>query len=140
MVNYKGLTRSITFSGIKIHYPAQTGHVVLYDQTALSTTADAFLNTTTGTAYTVTAGKQIHVVGVQVWMDTTTASGTVVISQGDTEDAETVTKWTVRLPTKTNAYMEQMCNFTVAAGKFITLNPSAASVSHIVLVGYELDV
>ncbi len=108
---------------------------LLFDRVANATTADGFLKHKTGTIYSVTAAKTFTACGLAVYLDTTTA-GDLVISTGDTEDAETATVFNCQL-IGVVGWLYIPVNFTIAAGKFITYNLSGAGVEMIELVGYE---
>ncbi len=138
-MNYKSTQRSITVHGIKVFIPANGVIKHLYDQTASAATADAMRDVDTQAAYQCPTGKTFHIIGVYLHHDETIVAGTVVLSSGDTEDAETSTIVSITTIPKANGVIEAYFeNKTLLAGKFLTINPTAATEEFIEIIGYEV--
>ncbi len=135
MVNYKGSTRKIIVAGVSINVPANGKIVMLQDGVNSSSAADGFLDVNVSTIYSVTAGKTLRILGIGL-MPSSANAETVVISTGDTENAETAT-----LLTLTNPFVALLQWYAVdielASAKFLTYNPSSTGLAHIFAIGYE---
>ncbi len=137
MGNYKGTTnQKIRVAGVEINVPIGAKVVHLYDAVAGSSAADGFLDVDDNTIYSVTAGKTLRILGIQIIAATAVAE-TVVISTGDTENAETATLKTLTLPYIATTEHWYFMDFTLAAAKFLTYNPSSTGINHIEVIGYE---
>ncbi len=138
MVNYKGKKRTITVYGVEFQIPVAATIIRLNEDTGSATTADAMFDVNDQLVYQVASGKTFHLLGVKIYHDETTTGGSVAISSGDTEDAETAAIITVNTGVTVNVIMEYPMDKTFASGKFITINPSAAVVENITMIGYEI--
>ncbi len=136
-MNYKDTLRSINFGGVVTPLPEKAVIVVLTEQTQRSTAADAMqLNSS---VYSVTSGKTFRCLGIHLVSDNNGGPGDVVISSGDTEDAETSTITTVQIPTTVaRVVINTAIDFELLSGKFLTINPSTARVDFIYMVGYKI--
>ncbi len=135
MVNYKGQIRSILVAGYEKSIPAQAKIVTLHEVAAADTGADGMIDDADGLIYQVTAGKTFHCLGVMT--DTDGNSGSMVVSSGDTENAETATVATIYTWSST-AEEWHIRDFTIASAKFITHNPSGTQVTYVKMIGYEV--
>ncbi len=135
-MNYKGRARTtIKISGFEESVPAAASIKHLTEQVALATAADG-MQFENG-IYQVTAGKTFHIIGVMVHVNST-GGGNVLLSSGDTENAETASIITLPLPSGRAGVTEFQVTKTLAASKFLTIKPSAAVVDYIEIIGYEL--
>ncbi len=138
-MNYKGKVRSITIAGIEMSVPAGAIIKHLYEQTGSSSAADGMFDQDDLAVYAVPAGKQFHLLGVKLHLDETLTGGTLVLSTGDTEDAETATITSIDIATMKNVVQEIWINDKIwAATKFITINPASAVIEYTEMIGYEL--
>ncbi len=136
MVNYKVQShKRIIIDTLEITVPSNAKIVVLHEPTAASASADAMRDDADGAAYVVTSGKTFTCLGVLT--DGDGNAGNVVISSGDTEDAETATVMTVYNWTSLNEQWH-ILPFTIASAKFITINPSSTQIKYMKMLGYEL--
>ncbi len=136
MANYKPrYPITINFGKLTVPIPVGGEPIVLDDFINLQSAADALLDGATGSAYQVTTGKTFHCVGI--YIRTTAVASSIVISEGDTEDAETITKATL---SNSGSPLELEFNhqWTIASGKFITHNPASTRHYEIRIYGYEI--
>ncbi len=135
MVNYKN-QRVVEIAGIhsQIQFNFQVLH--LTEQTVLATSADAMQKNSA--VYQVPTGKQCVIKSVTVWTNAS-AVGTLAIYQADTEDATTSIKQTVDIPKIIDGskYTIKLGSTKIAAGKFITIVPSATNIHHILMIATE---
>ncbi len=137
-MNYKSTQPKIIIGGYERTIPSDGKLVSLIEPTNANASADAMFNEITNTLYQVTSGKTFHLLGLRYSL-VAAGGGTLVISQGDTEDAETVTKVTLMLGFELVAVHEVgMDEITFASAKFITINPSTTNIAQIRMVGYEI--
>ncbi len=136
MTNYKGEKRAVV--GTWFSYPVHDGHklIALDENVDASNAADGFHDISTGVIYQVTAGKTFRMLRIQVRIGTPGAASTLVISSGDTENAETATLLTLKLPNQAGNQYYQV-DKELASAKFLTHNPSGTDVIFINIVGYE---
>ncbi len=135
MGNYKPLVlNSITIAGITVYLEKNKTLKALYDNVANSSTADGFLDSSTGLIYQVPTGKTFHAIGHKY--QTTAVASTVAIYSGDTENAETAIKVTTSNLAVADEY-EWASIFDILTGKFITYTPASTRHSFIELLGYE---
>ncbi len=136
MVNYKsGGRRKIVAGSIQVNVPANGVLVHLLEQVALSTAADGMLNF--NVIYQVTSGKTFHVTSIIVHTNAT-GGGTLAVSSGDTENAETSLIVTIPLHSGLAVATEYYMDFSFVSGKFVTINASAAVVNYVEMFGYEV--
>ncbi len=135
MANYKGQARRIIIGNVEIPVPAGAVIKTLYDPVLLSTAADALLYQ--NSTYQVPTGKTFHMIGMRLTIELATGSGNVIISQGDTEDAETLVKVTITYTSNPTNDQEIYGEEEFTTGKFITVKSSAATLEHIIIIGYE---
>ncbi len=138
MVNYKSKRKTITFAGVEYPIPEAAVIKFLHDDTASATAADSMFDSNDNLVYAVTAGKTFHLLGVRIFHDETISAGSLVVSSGDTEDAETAAIITLKVGATANIIVEVPMDKTFAAGKFVVYNPSAAVVENIQMIGYEI--
>ncbi len=139
MTNYKGEKRAITTGRQGQVIPIHDGHEIiqLVENVDGSNAADGMLENNTGVIYQVAAGKTFRILGVHVRVGTAAAVSTLVISSGDTENAETATLLTLQIPNSGSALTFFAVDKTLAATKFLTINPSNTEISFIQIIGYE---
>ncbi len=136
MVNYKsGGRRKITVNGITFNVPAGAVLIHLLEQVALATAADGMLKD--NAIYQVTSGKTFFIKKIIVHTNST-GGGTLVVHQGDTENAQTALKVTIPLSSGAIAVTEYLYDNSFSSAKFITIAPSAAVVDYVEMIGYEL--
>ncbi len=137
-MNYKSTQNKIVFGGYERTIPAGATLIVLIDDANANASADAMLSEKTNVLYQVTSGKTFHLCGIQYSL-VAASGGLVVISQGDTEDAETVTKVTLKFGSELAVlYDVAIDGVSFASAKFITSNPSTTNLAQIRMIGYEL--
>ncbi len=137
MGNYKSANNQIIrIGGVETKVPIGAKVVMLHDGVAGSSGADGMVDAADNTIYQVTAGKTLRILGIQITCVTATAE-TIVISSGDTEDAETATIHTHMLPFIAQTPVWHHVDFTLASAKFLTYNPSSTGVAYIEIIGYE---
>ncbi len=139
-MNYKPIERTITLSGITILVPNLAIIKSLADTVNISGAADSALDTTDNLVYTVPSGKILHLIGIKLLMGAAIASS-ILIYQGDTENATTTLKASMILPniaSTLSTSFEFYLDVTIAAGKFLVYNPTA-SIEYIQFLGYEVD-
>ncbi len=136
MTNYKRQTPDYLTVGVFTKSITTEKVKILYDNIAQSTAADGMLDTTDAAIYQVPNNKTFNIVGV--WFKTIAVSANCVISEGDTENAETTQKANY-FTTIDAAPYEFLFNasWQIASGKFITYNPSANKYKWIEMYGYE---
>ncbi len=139
MVNYKGQVRSIVVGGYERSIPAQAKVIQLHEQVDGSSAADGMFDTSDGIIYSVPAGKTLVILGVTLHGKAAAALDVVVISSGDTENAETASLVSIQIPIG-NAITEFVLDgsITFASAKFVTINPSTTTLDYITMIGYEL--
>ncbi len=135
MVNYKGSTRKIIITGLELNVPSNGTVKLLRDAVAADTAADGFIDDSDNLIYAVTTGKTYRILGLG-FRCASAGVETVVISSGDTENAETATLITLRLPYTTELFWIPV-DLTLAAAKFLTYNPSSSGINEILAIGYE---
>ncbi len=108
--------------------------VILYFNVNGGTTAKSLFDTSTEAIYQVPSGKIFTCVGFDTI--TTQTYSVVTISQGDTADAETLTKH-ITNATQTITKIQFIVNITFASTKFITVKAGATSVQTFYMYGYE---
>ncbi len=138
MGNYKSVhhKQTIRVAGVETNLPIDSTIVHLLDQVVAAAVADGFRRAETGVIYSVTAGKTYRILGVMI-VATSAQVQTIVISTGDTENAETATLITIDTPYLAATPMWYAVDKSLAAGKFLTYNPSSTNVEHIEVIGYE---
>jgi len=139
MPNYKPVPNSsyITVNALSLVLPTNAKIIVLFDNVALSSAADAMLDqSNANTPYQVTTGKTFNCVGMFITSNSIASS--INFSEGDTEDAETILKATINTVPTTSPY-EFWINttFTIASEKFLTQKPAATRHQTITIYGYE---
>ncbi len=136
MGNYRE-TNSWTWAGIHYYLPSTYNRRLLQEPVAQSSAADGMF-TLDNSIYQVPTGKNFLGRGIKIWNQI--AGGTVAISSGDTENAETALVYTQQLPTVANVSgIEVDCSFTIAAGKFVTIKPSSTTLDFIQIMGFEYE-
>ncbi len=137
MGNYKGASRTITYGGYKRAIPAGAKIIVLCEPTNNASAADAMIKEFDNVLYQVTAGKTFHLCGLQYSLSA--GGGTIVVHEGDTEDAQTTAKGTVVCGFEVGVLYEvAIIDETFASTKFITVSPSTTQVLSIRMIGYEV--
>jgi len=137
MGNYKiGSRRKITIAGLQTPIPNVGNAFYLYDMVAGSNAADGMMDVDTNAIYQVAAARTLRILGVRL-TSLGTAAETVVISSGDTENAETAGILTLQIPTIADLPVWMSVEKTLAGSKFLTYNPSGTGLSIIEIVGYE---
>ncbi len=109
----------------------------LYDRVNLSTNADSFLDSVTGSAYQVPAGRQFKIYSITI--DTIAIAGSFALWEGSSEDALTNLLTTLKTPTYVGRYSWYLDAIPAIAPDqdFVTYKPSAASVQYVEITGYE---
>ncbi len=143
MGNYKTTAKSITVGNVTTSVPNNATVFELEDAVINATAADGMLivnNNSATTAYQVATGKTFRLLGIIVHGGAEIDGSTLTITQGDTENAETLGKLTVLLHGANQQGTTQVfaVDITFAAGKFITNKASAANINHLTMIGYEL--
>ncbi len=120
MTNYKGEKRAVITGHQGAIFPIHDGHEIiqLVENVDSSNAADGFLETNTGVIYQVAAGKTFRILGIKVSTKTASAISTVVISSGDTENAETATLLTLQIVNGSSNVLYFTVDKTLAATKF----------------------
>ncbi len=136
MVNYKGSTRKITVADVEINVPANATIKHLFDGAAGSSAADGMISASDGLIYQVTTGKTFRILGILMVTPTAVAQ-TVLLSTGDTENAETGTIITLQMPYGANLNIWISLDKTLASAKFLTYKPSSTGLGYIQIIGYE---
>ncbi len=137
MTNYKGSTqRTITVAGVVIIVPSNATIKHLIDIVAASSAADGLMDISDGLIYQVTSGKTFRILGISLTSAGTVAQ-TVVVSTGDTENAETATLFTLQIPYVAGLPMWFSVDKELASAKFLTYNPSSTGTNMIEVIGYE---
>ncbi len=137
MANYKQRPFNIiSLGGITIQLDKSFTIKSLNEPVANSNAPDSFRDISNVT-YVVPSGKTFHMVGVRIIIGQATG-GSLVIYQGDTEDAITTQKISVTLPSSIGVF-EYSILPTFAAGKYITIDPSGTVIENIECLGYETD-
>ncbi len=136
MTNYK--QHDYETVGTIIVHPIKPNEkmVVLISLDSYLTAADSLKDMSTNTTYTVTSGKTLHIIEIRYYSNSATVV-TSVISQGDTDNAETLTKIPYLGNTTQAGLTIFPCNITFASGKYVTFNNSAGSIAFIMMLGYE---
>ncbi len=142
MVNYRKFEHLVTIGNITFHIPNTVELMRLHDRTDGSAAADS-MNEHGGTnLFAVDAGKRFQIIGVKMYVEGV-AGGTLVIYQGDTEDALTLAKITLTIP-KLDLMIHEIpfvdndeTLITIAAGKFVVIKPSA-SLTWTEIYGYQI--
>ncbi len=133
MANYKPVGNSnFILAGGTIHYlkANQTLRTLNFGITGQN--AEALRDSSDYSVYQVPSGKTFTCLGITV----TGGGFNYLIYQGDTEDALTLLKNTVALPSAQTVEMATS-GLTFAATKFITIDPSGISSYTITMIGYE---
>ncbi len=133
MVNYKGTLQETIIIGGRV-YPIQTGETIKILYAAKTGTAALNLkDSLDNAAYSVPAGKTFKAIG---WYAYVATVSTITIFQGDTEDAETLTKYnpTFYIAAK---IVEEPLDFTIAASKFVVYDTVNSVDSQALIIGVE---
>ncbi len=140
MGNYKSAAqRKIRVLALETPVPINANVQHLQDIVAGSNAADGLLNIETNAIYSVAAAREFVILGIGL-ISVAGAVENVVVSTGDTENAETATILTLQLPSSTGIQEWYSVRKILAAGKFLTYNPSGTGLNQIDVVGYEQDV
>ncbi len=140
MGNYKSsISSKINWGGVITNVPIGAKIVHLHDQVAGSSAADGFIDVFDNAIYQVPAGKTLRILGFRIQNNTPVAADTVVISTGDTENAETATLLTILISmnAQQGIIKEVHVDLTLASAKFLTYSPSSTTVIDIEAIGYE---
>ncbi len=139
-MNYKTKLPSFTFQGYEVSIPANAIPMCLYDQVDNASGADGMIDFETNGVYVVPTGKTFRMLGVILWSSVSASVGdALTISQGDTENAETLSKLVIKL----NLLDSQKTVYpvthleTFSTGKYITYKPNTTNVEMIMILGYE---
>ncbi len=136
MTNYKGGKRKIIVGNVETSVPHGAIIKYLTDETALSASADSMQ--TAAITYVVAANKKFRLLGIILYADNAASVGDFTVSTGDTEDAETATKVLIEKLTNTQRVaMEIHTDVEFDAGKYIVINPGAANIESVSMIGYE---
>ncbi len=137
MVNYKANPRVIKTEAVTYPVNDQFEIIQLDDNVDGSNAADGFHEVNTGVIYQVATGKKFRMIGLTVRIGTGGAASTLVISSGDTENAETSTLLTIKLNNLNSSIDHYAIDKELVAGKFLTYNPSGTDVLFVKIIGYE---
>ncbi len=134
MANYKPQENNTVIVGGNVH-PIKTGEtlIVLYQNFATSTVPQSMLNQADATDYVVTAGKTFKAIGAIIGQ---TTSYDHLFYQGDTADATTLFKYYASRFIA-SLVMEFAMDFTIAAGKYLTCDPTNSATSSVLVIGVE---
>ncbi len=137
MVNYRGSAQTrIEIGPVSSSIPIGAKVVLLIDGVAGSNAADGMIDVADNLIYSVPTGKTFYALGIQLTSVTAVAE-TIVLSTGDTENAETGTVQSMQIPYLQLEPVWFHVAFTLQAGKFLTYNPSGTGVQFIQVIGYE---
>jgi len=134
MANYKPHAVSyVTFGNLTQPIPSNQPLIFLQFDMASGTAEKSLqLQTNYGTAYAVTTGYTLHIIGIEIHC---TATGYSRLYQADSEDLKTVQKQHIRIPAI--GVYSVGCHIEIASGKYITYDPVSAHISWVHVVGYE---
>ncbi len=137
MVNYRPGEPKIVSDHLVLQISSGFIRKELAEQVALSTAADGMIDSDDNLIYQVPSTKSFALKTVKIWVDSSTTGGTLTISQGDTENAETASKTVLLVPTKINSEVNYAVSEIFSPSKFITIKASAASVAFVTMYGHE---
>ncbi len=136
--NYKPVIRKIIMGNVETEIPNEADVVVLTDPTNVVGAVDSMTNINTHLVFTVQTGQTFHLLGIRVFTEALTAVNTLTIHEGATENAQTVEKLIIDIVPHNPFIQEFSVKETFDSAKYVVIDPSAANISYIYMVGYQL--
>ncbi len=137
MSNYKSPHKQIIGANVIHHVPKSANIVHLNEPIAAAAAADSLFDTADNLVYSVPVNKTLKVLVIKVTL-ASNAGGTVSITTGDTENAETAVIVVLRQAIAAADFVQEYAvDFEWAATKFVTAKASTTHINHIEMIGYE---
>ncbi len=136
MTNYKPAWVEINAGGLMTKVPNGAKVVSLFDKTDVNAAVDSMFNLNDGALYS--SSKVFVVLGITLYVEGV-AGGVITIHEGATEDAQTLLLSTLTIPKIDGLVYTAPVHLTFSTGKFVVIDPNAASIRYITMIGYEID-